>query len=199
MARRTAAEAAATRRDLVEAALDVFGGCGYAGATLEQIAGRAGVTRGAVYHHFADKADVYDAVLRQEADRVIGPLMTDLAGSGPPLQRLHAFVVAYCTALGREPRFRRAIGLLLFGAPGAPASDHTRRGYEVWTASFEAVLEDARERGDLSGTRTPRDAARTVVAVTLGATTAALHAPAVFAAEEHATSLADTLIAGLTP
>lgn len=35
-----------------------FADCGFAGASLEQIAGRAGVTRGALYHHFDDKAAV---------------------------------------------------------------------------------------------------------------------------------------------
>lgn len=53
MVRRTAQQAAETRRELVDAAADVFADCGFAGASLEQIAGRAGVTRGALYHHFA--------------------------------------------------------------------------------------------------------------------------------------------------
>jgi AcrR family transcriptional regulator len=84
MARRTAQQAAGTRQDLVEAALAVFGECGYQTATLEQIAGRANLTRGALDHHFAGKADLYDAVLREQADQMMRPLLARLAGGGLP-------------------------------------------------------------------------------------------------------------------
>lgn len=201
MVRRTAAEAAQTRHDLVNAALEVFGECGYGRATLGQIADRAGMTRGAVYHHFADKADVYDTVLRREADEVTGPLMAALAGDAPPLRRLHDFVVGYCTALAEDARFRRAVELLLFGGPDAPplALARTRRGYQAWLDTFEQVLAEAGDRGDLRSGITPHAAARAVVAVTVGATTTALHAPESFSAAHHAEALADTLVAGLSP
>lgn len=200
MVRRTAAQAALTRRDLLNSALEVFGECGYASATLGEIAGHAGVTRGALYHHFAGKADVYDAVLRREADEVVGPLMGALAGDGPPLQRLHDFVVAYCTALARDARFRRAVDLLLFGGPGVPpqARARTSRGYRAWLDLFEDVLAQARDRGELRSGVTPHAAAQTAVTVTVGATTTALYAPEAFAVAEHAGALADTLITGLT-
>jgi AcrR family transcriptional regulator len=200
MVRRTAAEAAETRRRLIDAAGDVFAECGYAAATLGQIAERAHVTRGALYHHFADKAEIHEVVLRREADRVTGPLMAQLADDGPPLQRLHEFVVAYCTALERDPRFRRAVELLLFGAAGAPtaARDRTRLGYQAWLGAFEAVLDEAHGRGELREGIAPGTAARMVVAFTAGATTAALHAPESFAPAEHAEALATVLITGLT-
>lgn len=201
MVRRTAVEAAQTRRDLLDAALEVFGACGYASATLGQIADHAGVTRGALYHHFADKADVYDALLRREADEVAGPLMAALLGDGLPLQRLRDFIVAYCKALARDARFRRAVELLLFGGPGTPAAARarTRRGYQAWLHTFEDLLAQARDRGHLRQGITPQAAARTVVAATIGATTTALHAPEAFSPADDADALADILIAGLTP
>lgn len=200
MVRRTAAEAAETRRSLIDAAGDVFAECGYAAATLGQIAERADVTRGALYHHFADKAEIHELVLRRKADQVAGPLMAQLAGEGPPLQRLHAFVVAYCTALERDPRFRRAVELLLFGAAGAPtaARDRTRLGYQAWLGAFEAVLDEAHDRGELREDITPGSAACMVVAFTAGATTTTLHAPDSFAPADNAEALATVLITGLT-
>ena len=201
MARRTAAQAAQTRHELVDAAIDVFSQWGYSGATLERIADRAGVTRGALYHHFHDKADVYETALRRRADQVTGPLLGALTGDGPPLQRVRDFVVAYCTALEHDVRFRGAVDLLLFGAPGAPpsAQERTRRGYRAWLRAFEAVFGEAGERGELRRTVAPEAAAHMLLAITVGATTAALRAPHVFSSAEHAASLADTLIAGLTP
>ncbi|MGL6253408.1 MAG: TetR family transcriptional regulator, partial [Billgrantia desiderata] len=63
MARRTKAEAAATREALLDAAEEVFLERGVARTSLEQIAREAGVTRGAVYWHFKNKADLFRAML----------------------------------------------------------------------------------------------------------------------------------------
>jgi AcrR family transcriptional regulator len=62
MPRRSAEEAALTRKAIVEAAHEVFARRGYADATVDQIASLAGVTRGAVYHHFPGKSAVFHTV-----------------------------------------------------------------------------------------------------------------------------------------
>ncbi|KEX94209.1 solvent efflux transporter antirepressor SrpR [Pseudomonas sp. VI4.1] len=63
MARKTAAEAKETRQRIIDAALEVFVAQGVPDATLDQIARKAGVTRGAVYWHFNGKLEVLQAVL----------------------------------------------------------------------------------------------------------------------------------------
>src|SRR3954468_6955559 len=62
---RREAEAQATRDELVRAALEVFSERGYAEVGTEEIVARAKVTRGALYHHFADKRDLFRAVFEQ--------------------------------------------------------------------------------------------------------------------------------------
>lgn len=63
MARKTKAEAAATREALLDAAEEVFFEHGVQQASLERVACQAGVTRGAVYWHFRNKSDLFRAVL----------------------------------------------------------------------------------------------------------------------------------------
>lgn len=66
MARRTAAEAARTRQDLIEAATTLFVENGYAGTSADAIATAAGVTRGAFYHHFPDgKTAIFEVIYRE--------------------------------------------------------------------------------------------------------------------------------------
>ncbi len=73
MARRTKEEAQATRSALLDAAECVFLQQGVSRTTLADIAHAAGVTRGALYWHFKDKADLFNAML----DRVTSPLDAD--------------------------------------------------------------------------------------------------------------------------
>jgi AcrR family transcriptional regulator len=62
--RRTQAERrAATRRALLDAARSLFAESGYHGTAAEEIVRRAGLTRGALYHHFEDKKDLFRAVV----------------------------------------------------------------------------------------------------------------------------------------
>src|SRR6516164_4313629 len=69
--RRTQAERAADTRDaLIAAARPLFASPGFAGVSMEAIVRAAGVTRGALYHHFADKTELFAAVFEQVEDEV---------------------------------------------------------------------------------------------------------------------------------
>jgi TetR/AcrR family acrAB operon transcriptional repressor len=65
MARKTKAEAAQTRDRIIVSAREVFSRHGVTNTSLEEVAKEAGVTRGAVYWHFRDKADLFMAVRQQ--------------------------------------------------------------------------------------------------------------------------------------
>lgn len=68
---RRAAHAADTRRALITAARRLFSRRGYAGTSLDEVCERARVTKGALYHHFQNKEDLFIAVLEEvEADFV---------------------------------------------------------------------------------------------------------------------------------
>lgn len=62
---RKAAQGAYTRASLLAAGRQLFGASGFSDTSIEDIAAAAGVTKGAVYHHFAGKEDVFRAVYEQ--------------------------------------------------------------------------------------------------------------------------------------
>jgi AcrR family transcriptional regulator len=56
----------ATREALISAARELFGAQGYEGTSIDAVLAEAGVARGALYHHFATKTELFDAVLERE-------------------------------------------------------------------------------------------------------------------------------------
>ena len=56
-----------------------FGERGYGNVTIDQIAAEAKVAKGAVYHHFTTKADVFEAVLRDVAAAIVADVQTEIA------------------------------------------------------------------------------------------------------------------------
>jgi AcrR family transcriptional regulator len=69
------AQGAATRASLIEAGRELFGSKGFADTSLDEVVARAEVTKGALYHHYRGKEDlfaaVYEQVLRELSDRVV--------------------------------------------------------------------------------------------------------------------------------
>lgn len=86
--RSQAARRESTREALLDAGRDLFAARGVDGVAAEELVAAAGVTRGALYHHFANKQEVFRAVFeRMEAD-LRDELETRLAGVGDPLVEL---------------------------------------------------------------------------------------------------------------
>ncbi|MDN6180074.1 MAG: TetR family transcriptional regulator [Halomonas subglaciescola] len=114
MARKTKAEAAATRETLLDAAEDMFIEHGVARTSLNQIACHAGMTRGAVYWHFKNKADLFHAMLQ----RVRLPFEDLLEALDDPTldqKPLEAVRLACLSGFSHleQPRYRRVHSILL--------------------------------------------------------------------------------------
>jgi TetR/AcrR family transcriptional regulator, acrAB operon repressor len=78
MVRRTKADAETTRQSLLDAAEQLFQARGVSRTSLNDIANAAGTTRGAIYWHFKDKADLFNAMM----ERVTLPLEETIACAG---------------------------------------------------------------------------------------------------------------------
>jgi AcrR family transcriptional regulator len=93
-ARHGAASHAETRRQLLEAAGEVFAESGFRDATVREICRRAGANVAAINYHFGDKEKLYAEVLRYAQGKALEkyPLLLDVAADAPPEKRLRAFV-----------------------------------------------------------------------------------------------------------
>ena len=112
----------ATRRQLVTAARALFGARGYADVGTEEIVRAAGVTRGALYHQFRDKADLFAAVAEQVEAEITERIAAGAAGAAAdPLDALRAGARLFLDACA-EPDVER---IILLDAPAV-------LGWEAW-------------------------------------------------------------------
>jgi TetR/AcrR family transcriptional regulator, regulator of cefoperazone and chloramphenicol sensitivity len=95
---------AATREHLLEAAGEVFAEIGFRAATVRQICQRAGANIAAVNYHFGDKAELYQAVLKESYEAAIAkyPPNFGLSPRATPEQRLRAFIYSFLLRIFSE-------------------------------------------------------------------------------------------------
>jgi AcrR family transcriptional regulator len=124
-ARRLKAEQSeATRAALIATARELFAERGYAAVGTEEIVRAAGVTRGALYHHFAGKMELFQAVYEDVERRLVERIAASATSSaGDPLQALHAGAQAFLDAC-EDPAVQR---IALVDAPSV-------LGWEKWRA-----------------------------------------------------------------
>ncbi|MCF3640476.1 TetR family transcriptional regulator [Rhizobium sp. TRM95111] len=116
MARNNKERTEATRLALIDAARRLFVQRGYAETATPDIVAAAGVTRGALYHHFEDKKALFRTVVEREAGRVAEEVERRAAPAGSPRAALTAGAGAYFDAMAVAGRTR----LLLLEAPAVP-------------------------------------------------------------------------------
>ena len=108
----------ATRAALMAAARELFFRHGYAATGTPDIVAAAGLTRGALYHHFADKTALFLAVAEQLAQEVADDVTRGSTGHDHPVDALLAGAEAYFASMGKSGRAR----LLLVEAPSVLAA-----------------------------------------------------------------------------
>ena len=89
----TAKEGAETRDRLLKAAVDLYSAKGFAGASVEEVARRAGVTKGGFYHHFDSKAHLIMAIHNGFVDLQISEIKAVIDDELPPEETLRGAIV----------------------------------------------------------------------------------------------------------
>ena len=133
------AQGEATQRALRRQARKLFGQKGYSGANTNELVERARVTKGALYHHFANKRELFHAVI-EDIERDLVERIESAGAGREPWERLAAMCRAYLDAC-REPALAR---MLVLEAPvvlGWKAWCNLEQKYEV--AAFARCLGEA--------------------------------------------------------
>jgi AcrR family transcriptional regulator len=113
---------ATTRAALLRAARELFAAKGYAGAGREEIVERAGVTRGAMYHHFASKEDLFRAVYEEVEVEVLEHVAVAAMAGADPLDQLRLGAQAYLDVAARTDVRR----ICLLDAPSVLSTEYLR-------------------------------------------------------------------------
>ena len=111
--------AAATRAALVAVARRLFAENGYHATGTPELVACAGVTRGALYHHFRDKEDLFEAVFREVADELERAAMQAAQGyAAEPWRQLQEGVYGFLGLIAANPEAQRILlvdGPAVFG------------------------------------------------------------------------------------
>lgn len=199
--RRTKEEADVTRQSLLDAALAVFSKQGYEATRLEDIAEEAGVTRGAIYHHFGGKLELYNALVQERYQRANRVIEDVLAEGGTPLQTLRRLMVRSLEYLEENEDYRAVQELVSFKTAITPEMEAGIRlkneGMTAFIGYLASVVEQGIQTGEIRPGVNAQDAAMTISGLMNGISLLWLLDPKRFSLRERAESMVEIFLQGL--
>jgi AcrR family transcriptional regulator len=138
MGRPSKAEARDTRREILDAAMDLFSESGFFATSMRQIARAVGVRESALYHHFPSKEAIFEQILEHFGARQLDPLShvdPDLVAKVGVDQMLRTFVLSLLEQWA-TPRERKFMRLIMSEGPRLGA-----RGYTTLPDLVERMLQ----------------------------------------------------------
>jgi AcrR family transcriptional regulator len=162
--KRTQAERrATTRAALLGAARELFADKGFAATGREEIVERAGVTRGALYHHFASKEVLFRAVYEQLETELMDAIVVAAVAATDPVEQLRLGARAFLDAAADDPAVRRVV---LLDAPSVLPADVRHELSQTYGLGVTVeVLEHAMAAGRIA--RQPVDVLAPIVLAAL--------------------------------
>lgn len=174
MVRKTKEGAESTRKDIIDSARAVFHQCGVSGSSLEKIAKCAGVTRGAVYWHFKDKAELFFAmredVFAPMVARTDSFLLSDAYAN--PLDAIEDSLKEFFRVLDDCAVVREVFEIMIsrceYVNEFASVQEEVGRPAQEFLKKIEGVYQQAAEKGTLRPGLDPLAMARDTWAFTSG-------------------------------
>jgi TetR/AcrR family acrAB operon transcriptional repressor len=202
MVRRTKEEAEATRERILDAAERIFRDKGVANASLDQVARAARVTRGAIYWHFRDKGELFEAMMQRVALPAQAMMeRAEKAGATDPLQRLRMSACEVLLRAARDAQVKRIFEISFhrceYVGDGAAIRDRQVANHAECLATIESEIRACVRQGHLPKGTDARLAAIGTMAYVSGILYHWILDPESFSLERHAESLVDTYFRGL--
>src|SRR6516165_7246714 len=155
-----------TRQKILDAAMDVFSEVGYAAAGLGEVIERAGMTKGALYHHFDSKEALATAIIEQGTNLTRDAFRHVCELPSPALENMihGAFIVADLLVSDKTARTAEQLtrGLAEFNSTAS----------QVWSGRLDAMAAQARRasaEGDLREDIDPYLVSESILSAMLGA------------------------------
>ena len=195
--RRTKEEAEQTRQDLLDAALTVFSKKGYTATRLEDVARAAGVTRGAIYHHFGSKAELYSALI-EEANKVGNSAIDRAVTEGGTFIEIVTRILVYTfTLLEEDRRFSEVMALQLTTPDVEDLSQRRYGEAQELVDSISGFFRLITEQGELRQGLDPLTAARAFLGYQYGLSSLWLFNRDAFSIKDNAAELAEIFVHGI--
>lgn len=152
--RKTKEDAQKTRQAILQAAIEDFSNKGFFNTSLDDIAKTAGVTRGAVYWHFNNKADIFNALHKDLHEPFIQVLLADLeTDSDHPVLQLRDLMTDLLINLANEPHKEQVMRLFFncdYSGVLAPLQEQHSNSKRESLDLFEAYFKRAQQKGKLN-------------------------------------------------
>ncbi|HEX2026903.1 MAG TPA: TetR/AcrR family transcriptional regulator [Nitriliruptorales bacterium] len=127
------------REQLIGVGRQVFADLGYAAASVEEIADRAGVSKPVVYEHFGGKEGLYAVVVDREVEHLLRRIVAALEGADHPRVAVEHAAMAFLTYIEQE---RDGFRILVHDAPGGASSGTLASVIGDVAAQAESLLAD---------------------------------------------------------
>jgi TetR/AcrR family acrAB operon transcriptional repressor len=199
--RRTQKDTEITHQAILDAALKVFSRQGYAATRLEDIAKEAGVTRGAVYHHFDGKTELYEALTTERFEAAMQGVNQIMTQGGSPRELIRSLMIHSLELLEDDGLYRTVQELVLFKTSFSPELE------KVITAKINntnnlvnylrKIVTQGIQANEFRSDLDPQSAAVAIVGLVNGVTMLWLMSPQSFSLKKKAATIADSFLLGL--
>jgi AcrR family transcriptional regulator len=200
--KRTKEIAEQTKELLMETGLKVFNQKGYSRTRLDDIANAAGVTRGAIYHHFENKAQLFKSIIKSRIKLIIDVFESISAESSDPLKSVKNSLAEIIIKMEEDSFLRMFANLFSkteFKDELEELEEH--RDYSSWK-EYKILLKaltECRRRGQIRQNTNLNTFAFTLIAAIDGTFRLYLRNPEMISLSENAHQIIDYLFKGVEP
>lgn len=203
MARKTKNESAQTRERILDAAEIEMEARGVSQTSLDRIARRADVTRGAIYWHFADKSALLEAMISRTKMplRDLRQCLSQHIPGDEPLRLLREMILHGLQRLATDTKHRRVCHIMLhrceITADGHPADALLSAMFKESREVLLSLCSEIDELGQLRSGITPEDATDVIMAFMCGNYECTLRHPDLYQVDRNWATPVDTVLLGL--